>query len=59
MAEKLKIVVCDKGKTKVYMDGVEVNGIKRIEFDHDMPDYRPEHKITYVTQVASHKGDGK
>lgn len=56
MAEKLKIVVCDKGKTKVYMDGIEVNGIKRIEFDHDAG-YLPEHKITYDTAKAAYKGD--
>ncbi len=55
MAEKLKIVVCDKGKTKVYMDGVEIKGIKRMEFDHDAG-YMPEHKITYYTAVASHEG---
>jgi hypothetical protein len=52
--EKLKIVVDDKGQTIVWMDGKKVEGIQEIDFNHEIGNY-PTHRITYITQKASHK----
>jgi hypothetical protein len=52
--EKLKIIVDDKCKTTVFMDGKKVQGIKRIEFEHDV-EFSPVHCITYYSQTAKHE----
>lgn len=49
--EKLKIVVDDKGRTTVWMNGEIVQGIRRIEFDHEIGCI-PEHIITFSTQAG-------
>lgn len=54
MTEKLKIVVDENGKTKVWMDGKEVQGIKEIDFNYEVG-YYPTHTIKYVTQKAGVK----
>lgn len=56
MSEKLKIVVDDKGKTTVWMDGNIVEGIQEIDFNHEVGEF-PTHRITYITQKASHGED--
>jgi hypothetical protein len=53
LKEKLKITVDENGKTTVWMDGEIVKGIKEIEFNYEAGDY-PTHRITYITQKASH-----
>jgi acyl CoA:acetate/3-ketoacid CoA transferase len=55
-AEKLKIVVDDKGKTIVWMDGKLIEGIKEIDFNHEVGSY-PTHTIKYITQKAGVKNE--
>jgi hypothetical protein len=46
--EKLKIIVDDRGRTTVWMNGEIVLGIRRIAFEHDI-DEIPTHTIEFCT----------
>lgn len=51
--EKLKIIIDDKDKVTVYMDGKEVKGVRSISFDKSADTYA-KHRIEYVTCAAGH-----
>jgi hypothetical protein len=46
--EKLKIIVDDRGKTTIWMNGEIVHGVRRITFEHDICDV-PVHTIEFCT----------
>lgn len=54
--EKLKIVVDDKGNTKVWMDGKLVVGATRVKFEYNIDDL-PRHEIDFVTQAGGLKDE--
>lgn len=49
--EKLKIIVDDKGKIEIYMDGFLVKGIRSIELFWEVGEI-PYHKLEFATQAA-------
>jgi len=49
--EKLKVVVDDKGKIEIWMDGFLLSGIRAIEFNWEVGEI-PCHRIEFVTSVA-------
>lgn len=49
--EKFKVVVDEKGKVSVWMNGHLLKGVKGIEFYWEA-DEIPCHKIEFVTQAA-------
>jgi hypothetical protein len=49
--EKLKLIVDDKGKIEIYMDGFAVRGVRGIEFYWEVGE-APSHKIEFATQAA-------
>lgn len=49
--EKLRLVVDEKGKLELHMDGKKVFGFKSLEFYWEVGDV-PTHKIEYFTHVA-------
>lgn len=49
--EKLKIIVDDKGKIKVFMNEKAVQAIKRIRFDWEVGEYAT-HEIEFISHIA-------
>lgn len=49
--EKLRLVVDDKGRIEVWMDGCVVKGIRAIELYWEVGEI-PYHKIEFATQAA-------
>lgn len=50
-AEKLKIVVDDKGKTTIWMDGKKVKGVRKINFESFAGEV-PTHEIEFYTHIG-------
>jgi hypothetical protein len=49
--EKLKIIVDDKGKVKIFMDEREVYGARRIRFEFEVGDIAT-HEIEFISHIA-------
>lgn len=49
--EKLKVIVDDKGKIEIWMDGCVIKGVRGIEFYWEAGE-PPFHKIEFATQAA-------
>lgn len=54
--EKFKIVVDDKGKMDVYMDGHSVKGLVNVEFNWNTKGDMPTHKLEFLSFASSVKG---
>lgn len=52
--EKLNLTVDEKGKIKIFMNGLEVFGVRAIEFFWEVGE-APTHKLEFITQVAEIK----
>lgn len=49
--EKLKLIVDDKGKITLWMDGCLITGVRAIDFNWEL-DEIPYHKIEFATQAT-------
>lgn len=49
--EKLKVVVDDKGKIEIFMDGCLVHGVREIDFHWEVGEY-PYHRLEFITQAT-------
>lgn len=54
--EKLKIIVDDKGKTTIWMDGKKVKGARKINFEF-IAGEAPTHEIEFYTQFGGLKDE--
>lgn len=55
-SEKLKIVVDDEGKTKIWIDGKEPIGITKIKFEVEV-DSCPIVEVGFLPQVVNFGGE--
>lgn len=49
--EKLRVIVDEKGKVSIWMNGQLLSGVRGIEFYWEI-DEIPTHKVEFVTQAA-------
>lgn len=52
--EKFKVIVDDQGKMRVYMNQIELKGVKSLEFFYEAGD-APIHKVEFYSHIAELK----
>lgn len=51
MTNKLEITVDENGKVAVFMNGFNVMGVRRIQFNYEVGEI-PSHEIEFISQIA-------